>query len=112
MSTVGLLIASNVFMTIAWYGHLRFREVPLWQVVLLSWGVAFFEYILQVPANRFGAQAGWSGFQLKITQEVVSLAVFAVFAMTYLRERMAWNYVAAFLCMAAAVVFMFGVRKA
>lgn len=112
MRTVFLLVLSNVFMTFAWYGHLRFREVPLWQVTLVSWGIALFEYMLMVPANRLGAQSGWNGFELKITQEVITLSVFTVFALTYLRERLQWNYAVAFLLLIAAVFFTFGFRKA
>jgi uncharacterized protein len=112
MWTIGLLTISNVFMTFAWYGHLRFREVPLWQVTLASWGIALFEYMLMVPANRLGAQSGWNGFELKITQEVITLSVFTVFALTYLRERLQWNYAVAFLLLIAAVFFTFGFRKA
>lgn len=110
MKTVMLLTISNVFMTFAWYGHLRFKQKALWLVVLVSWGIALIEYIFQVPANRLGSQAGWSGFQLKVTQEVITLIVFTIFALTYLHERLAWNYILAFLCILAAVFFTFGFR--
>ena len=110
MSTIALLTISNVFMTFAWYGHLKFRDLPLWQVVLASRGIAFFEYILMVPANRLGATAGWTGFQLKITQEVITLAVFSVFAVYYLRERLQWNHALAFACLMGAVFFTFGLK--
>lgn len=86
MRTILLLLASNIFMTIAWYGHLKQVSVPLWKAVLISWGIAFFEYCLMVPANRLGYTNGFSGFQLKMTQEVVTLIVFAVFAVIYLKE--------------------------
>jgi len=106
MTTVLLLTLSNVFMTIAWYGHLRFRELPLWQVVLVSWGIAFLEYCFQVPANRIG-YGQFNAYQLKITQEVISLSVFAVFAILYLKEAFRWNYVVSFALMAGAVFFAF-----
>ncbi len=85
--TVGLLTASNVFMTFAWYGHLRFRDSPLWIVVFASWGIAFFEYCLQVPANRIG-YSKFSGAELKTMQEVITIAVFCVFSIYYLKEPM------------------------
>lgn len=106
ITTILLLIASNVFMTFAWYGHLKYRDHALWQVILVSWGIAFFEYCLQVPANRIGA-GQFSAAQLKIIQEVITLSVFAIFAVTYLGETIRWNYFAAFGCMMAAVVFIF-----
>ena len=102
--TILLLLASNVFMTIAWYGHLRFKEVPLWQVILVSWGIAFFEYCLQVPANRWG-HGQFTAAQLKIFQEVITLVVFIVFAWVYLGERLRWNELVAFVLVFAAVVF-------
>jgi uncharacterized protein (DUF486 family) len=102
--TILLLLASNVFMTIAWYGHLRFKEVPLWQVILVSWGIAFFEYCLQVPANRWG-HGQFTAAQLKIFQEVITLIVFIVFAWLYLGERLRWNELVAFVLVFAAVVF-------
>ena len=111
MRTVVLLTVSNVFMTFAWYGHLRFKQVALWQVVLVSWGIALVEYIFQVPANRMGSQAGWSGFQLKVAQEVITLVVFSIFAVMYLRERLQWNHVAAFLMLVGAVILTFGFNK-
>ena len=85
-TTVGLLVLSNIFMTFAWYGHLKFRESPLWTVILVSWGIAFFEYCLQVPANRIGF-GFFSGPQLKILQEAITFSVFAVFSILYLKER-------------------------
>jgi uncharacterized protein len=101
-----LLLASNVFMTVAWYGHLRFRETVLWKVVLASWGIAFFEYCLQVPANRLGYGA-LSAYQLKILQEVITLVVFMGFSAAWLRERPAWNHLAAFFLILAAVGLAF-----
>ncbi len=92
-----LLLFSNIFMTIAWYGHLRQQNVPLWKVVLISWGIAFFEYCLMVPANRIGYQSGVNAFQLKMIQEVITLVVFGVFAVLYLKEPFHWKYVVSFL---------------
>ena len=106
MQTVLLLIASNVFMTVAWYGHLRHKSSDLWKVVVVSWGIAFFEYCLQVPANRWG-HGRFSATQLKIMQEVISLLVFAAFCFIYLHETPRWNHVAAFLLIVAAVGFAF-----
>src|SRR3954467_7676519 len=94
---IGLLILSNLFMTIAWYGHLKFKSKPLLIVILASWGIAFFEYVLQVPANRWGNSV-YSAAQLKIIQEVITLLVFCGFAVFYLEEKIRWNYVAAFIC--------------
>lgn len=108
--TIALLICSNVFMTYAWYGHLKhLSQRPLWMVIVVSWGVAFFEYCLMVPANRTGYGL-FSGFQLKILQEVITLVVFTVFAWWVLGERLTWNYAAAFGCLAAAAFFAFGVK--
>jgi uncharacterized protein (DUF486 family) len=101
-----LLTGSNVFMTFAWYGHLKFKEQPLWLVILASWGIAFFEYCLMVPANRWGS-GRYTATELKIIQEVVTLTVFSGFAMTYLGERIRWNHVAAFGCIIGAVAFTF-----
>jgi uncharacterized protein (DUF486 family) len=103
---LGLLVFSNLFMTIAWYGHLRFKGKPLWLVIFVSWGIAFFEYCLQVPANRWG-NAVYSATQLKIIQEVITLVVFCGFAVLYLGEQIRWNHIAAFLCVLAAVAFAF-----
>jgi hypothetical protein len=105
--TVVLLVLSNVFMTIAWYGHLRHTSRALWLVVLVSWGIAFFEYCLQVPANRIGYMSGMTGAQLKTLQEVITLVVFAVFASVYLREPIRWNVAAGFvlIAMGAALIF-------
>ena len=101
-----LLVVSNLFMTVAWYGHLKYKQAPLWVVVLVSWGIAFFEYVLMIPANRWG-HAAYSATELKIIQEVVTLTVFSGFAVAYLGERIRWNHFAAFLCILAAVMFTF-----
>lgn len=106
MLTVLLLIGSNIFMTIAWYGHLKFKNVPLWKVILVSWAIALFEYCLQVPANRLGSKT-FSPAQLKVMQEVITLAVFGVFATLYFGEKFHWNHAAAFACLIAGAFFMF-----
>ena len=107
LQTVVLLLASNVFMTFAWYGHLRSLAASPWYVAaLVSWGIALFEYLLQVPANRIG-HSSWSVAQLKIVQEVISLSVFLPFAMLYLKEPFKLDYLWAALCMVGAVYFMF-----
>ncbi len=103
---VVLLTCSNLFMTAAWYGHLKFKGSPLWKVILVSWGIAFFEYVLQVPANRWGNSV-YSAVQLKIMQEVITLGVFTAFAILYLQEKIRWNHLAAFVCVLAAVAFTF-----
>lgn len=105
MKTVALLFCSNIFMTFAWYGHLKFKDKALWIVILASWGIAFFEYCLQVPANRIGS-AQFSTSQLKIMQEAISLTVFAGFSILYLKERLRWNYLVAFALILAAVFFV------
>jgi uncharacterized protein len=106
MNAILLLIASNIFMTVAWYGHLRYKHIDLWKVILASWLIAFFEYCLQVPANRIG-YGQFTAYQLKILQEVITLVVFAGFAFVYLKETMRWNYVVAFCFLIGAVVFAF-----
>ena len=108
LAPILLLTVSNVFMTIAWYGHLgsKFKGYPLALVVLGSWGIAFFEYCFQVPANRIGA-AYYDPFQLKTIQEVISLVVFTGFAVTYFREPIRWNYAVGFALIALAVFFVF-----
>mgnify|MGYP000811831216 FL=1 len=103
---VVLLVCSNVFMTFAWYGHLKFKDSPLWLVVLASWGIAFFEYCLQVPANRMGHEV-FSAAQLKGMQEVITLAVFAVFSVAYLGEKIRWNHIAGFVLLIAAAALIF-----
>lgn len=105
LAPVVLLLGSNVFMTLAWYGHLKFKNSPLWLVVLASWGIAFFEYCLMVPANRWGHGA-YSATQLKIMQEVITILVFCGFAVGYLGEKLKWNHYAAFACVIAAVFFV------
>lgn len=107
MTTLLLLIASNSFMTIAWYGHLKFPQAPLWLVILASWGIAFVEYCFAVPANRIGYAHGLTGGQLKIMQECVTLAVFAIFAVLVLKEPVGWRYLGAFACILGAAGFMF-----
>jgi uncharacterized protein (DUF486 family) len=110
MNTILLLCLSNIFMTFAWYGHLKYGHGwPLWKAILVSWGIALFEYCLAVPANRLG-YGEFSGFQLKIIQEVVTLIVFMGFAVAFLKEKLAWNYVAAFACLAAAAFFAFAFK--
>jgi uncharacterized protein (DUF486 family) len=110
MPTILLLLGSNIFMTYAWYGHLKyFPNKALWQVVLVSWGIAFFEYCLMIPANRIGF-ANFSGFQLKVIQEAITLLVFAVFAIFILKEKFAWNYLISFFFIFLAVVFAFGFK--
>jgi len=104
--TILLLTISNIFMTFAWYGHLKYRGEALWKVILASWGIAFFEYCFQVPANRIGSYE-FNVAQLKTIQEVITLAVFAVFSITYLGEKLRWNYVAGFACICLAVFFVF-----
>ena len=106
MRTVLLLIASNAFMTVAWYGHLKFKNVPLWQAILVSWSIAFFEYCLQVPANRWGS-AQFSVTQLKILQEVITLGVFTLFTLVVFRETPRWNQVLAYVLIIAAVGLAF-----
>ena len=105
-----LLICSNLFMTIAWYGHLKYgHDWPLWKAVLISWLIAFVEYCLAVPANRLGFGT-FSGFQLKILQEAITLTVFLGFALVYLKEKLAWNYAVAFVLLLAAVAVAFGFK--
>ena len=103
---VVLLALSNVLMTFAWYGHLKFGQQPLWLVVLASWGIAFFEYCFAVPANRFG-HAVYSAAELKAMQEVITLAVFAVFSITYLGERITMNHAVGFAFIALGAFFVF-----
>jgi uncharacterized protein len=107
LRTILLLIASNVFMTFAWYAHLKHTSVPLWKAIVVSWLIAFLEYCLMVPANRIGFSSGFNSFQLKITQEVITLLVFSVFAVLYLKEPFQWKYVISFLFIVAAVYFAF-----
>jgi uncharacterized protein (DUF486 family) len=106
MRTILLLTISNIFMTFAWYGHLKFKDKPLLIVILVSWGIAFFEYCFMVPANRWGS-AQFSTAQLKVIQEVITVIVFCGFSVLYLKEELKWNYLAAFFCIIAAVFFVF-----
>ena len=106
MRTIVLLTISNIFMTFAWYGHLKFRNSPLWIAILVSWLIAFVEYCFQVPANRIGSYQ-YSTAQLKTIQEIITLSVFCVFSVWYLKEGLKWNYLAGFLCMIAAAFFVF-----
>jgi uncharacterized protein len=108
MKTLLLLVASNVFMTLAWYGQLKmkiFEGKALWIVILMSWGIAFFEYCLMVPANRIGYASGMTGYQLKVLQEVITLLVFVGFAWLVLGERLTWNYAVSFVLILGAVYF-------
>jgi hypothetical protein len=112
MWTIVLLLISNVFMTFAWYGHLRYKEVDLWKVILASWAIAFLEYCFQVPANRLGEQRYClTGAQLKIIQEVITLVVFGVFSVLYLGQKFRWNYAVSFVFIVLAVVFVFAFRE-
>ena len=110
MSTIILLSMSNIFITFAWYGHLKYgHDWPLWKAILVSWGIALLEYCLAVPANRLGF-GEFSGFQLKLIQEVVTLIVFMVFAITFLKEKLAWNYLVAFAFLGVAAFFAFAFK--
>lgn len=106
MRAIFLLLISNVFMTFAWYGHLKFRETVIWKVILISWLIAFFEYCFQVPANRIGSYQ-FNAVQLKTIQEVISLTVFAVFSIFYLGEEFKWNYLLGFAMIVGAVFVIF-----
>jgi len=106
MRTVALLTISNTFMTFAWYGHLKYKEIALWKVIFISWGIGFFEYCFQVPANRLG-HGYFSTAQLKIIQEAITLLVFGVFSILYLKEELKWNYVVSFLLILSAVYIAF-----
>lgn len=111
LATILLLICSNVFMTFAWYGHLKNLKGRFWLIaVLVSWGIAFFEYMLQVPANRIGSASGMTLPQLKILQEAIALSVFVPFSILYMQEKIGWNYIAAGICIALAVFFVFCVK--
>jgi uncharacterized protein (DUF486 family) len=110
MNTVLLLTMSNIFMTFAWYGHLKYGHTwPLWKAILVSWLIALLEYCLAVPANRLG-YVEFSGFQLKIIQEVVTITVFIAFAILFLKERLAWNHLVAFGCLGVAAFFAFAFK--
>ena len=110
MRTIILLAASNIFMTFAWYFHLKQEGWPLWKAILISWGIAFFEYCLMVPANRAGYAKGMSGFQLKMVQEIITLVVFCFFAVLYLKEPFHWRYLVSFVLLLGAAYFMFSKR--
>ena len=106
LMTIGLLLISNIFMTFAWYGHLKYKAYPLLLVILVSWGIAFFEYCFQVPANRYGS-AYFSPAQLKAIQEIITLVVFAVFSMYYLDTPLRWNHYVGFALLVLAAFFIF-----
>lgn len=106
LAPVLLLVASNVFMTLAWYGHLRFKETPLLAVIFVAWGIAFIEYCLAVPANRWGSTV-YTTAQLKTMQEVITLVVFAGFSIIYLKEAITWNHAIGFALIAAGAFFVF-----
>jgi hypothetical protein len=106
MRTIALLTISNIFMTFAWYGHLKYREVPLYKVIIVSWLIAFFEYCFQVPANRIGSYE-FTAAQLKTIQEVITLTVFAAFSVFYLGQPLRWNYLVGFALIVAAVAVIF-----
>ncbi len=106
MLTILLLTLSNVFMTFAWYGHLKFKDAALWKVIVVSWLIAFLEYCFQVPANRIGHHQ-FSAAQLKTIQEVITLVVFCVFSVLYLKEELKWNYLVGFAMILGAVFFIF-----
>ena len=107
MLTIALLIVSNIFMTLAWYGHLKFPHLPMFAAILIGWSIALVEYSFAVPANRIGYAHGFTGGQLKIVQEVITLAVFAIFAAVVLKEPIGWRYIGAFGYLAGAAAFMF-----
>jgi len=106
VAPIVLLLISNVFMTFAWYGHLKFTDKPLWLVVMASWGIAFIEYCFAVPANRVG-HAAYSAAELKTMQEVITLLVFAAFSVVYLKEALTWNHAIGFAFIALGAFFVF-----
>ncbi len=106
MLTIVLLLLSNIFMTFAWYGHLKYQNVPLWKVTVVSWLIAFLEYCFQVPANRLGSHY-FSVAQLKTIQEIITLVVFSVFSTLYLKEQIRWNYAVGFFFIVVAAFFIF-----
>lgn len=110
MRTIILLAASNIFMTFAWYYHLKYEGWPLWKAIVLSWLIALIEYCLAVPANRLGKQEGIGLFQLKIIQEVVTLIIFSIFAIVVMKESFHWRYLVSFAFLLGAVYFMFTKR--
>jgi len=110
MTTILLLVISNIFMTLAWYGHLKFPHLLMVAAILIGWGIALVEYSFAVPANRIGYFHGFTGGQLKILQELITLSVFAIFAVLVLKEPLGWRYLGAFVCIAGAALFMFAGR--
>ena len=104
---ISLLVLSNLFMTFAWYGHLKHKSTALWAVIFVSWGIAFFEYLIQVPANRIGHDGHLTLAQLKILQEIISLSVFVPFSILFMGEQLRWNFLFAGICMVGAVYFIF-----
>lgn len=106
MLTIVLLTISNVFMTFAWYGHLKFKDIALWKIVLLSWGIAFFEYCCMIPANRIG-YGRFTAVELKTIQEVITLVIFSLFSIFYLKEELRWNYAVGFIFLILAAYFIF-----
>ena len=110
ITPIVLLLISNIFMTFAWYGHLKFRSLPLLIVILASWGIAFFEYCFQVPANRIGYDC-YNAVQLKTIQEVITLTVFSFFSIWYLKEQFRWNYLVGFIFIVLAVIFIFKFKQ-
>jgi uncharacterized protein (DUF486 family) len=106
MITIILLLISNIFMTFTWYGHLKYQNVPLWKVTMISWGIAFFEYCFQVPANRIGSRT-FNAAQLKTIQEIITLVVFAGFSVWYLKQDIKWNYAVGFFFIVVAAFFIF-----
>ena len=108
MAAALLLLISNIFMTFAWYGHLKYKNAPMWIAILASWGIAFFEYCFQVPANRIGHNQGFTGAQLKIMQEVITLVVFVAFSVIFLpEEKLKWNHGVGFALLLGAVFFVY-----
>ena len=103
---IALLLVANVFMTFAWYGHLKIKDAPMWLVIVASWAIAFFEYCLQVPANRIGHET-FTAAELKTMQEIITLVVFSVFSVLYLKEEFRWNYLVGFGFMVVAAFFIF-----
>lgn len=112
MWTILLLIVSNVFMTFAWYGHLKYTKSPLWIAIAVSWTIALAEYCFQVPANRIGSLQGFSPTQLKTIQEVITLTVFPVFSWLYFKQPLHWNHYVGFACILMAAYFVFGFQTA
>jgi uncharacterized protein len=110
LAPIVLLIGSNIFMTLAWYGHLNYKATPLWIVVLISWAIALVEYCMAVPANRIGHDV-YSAAQLKTMQEIITLIVFAIFSVTYLKEQLTWNHAIGFALIAAGAAFVFSGRS-